>query len=203
MEILENIFLTALRDEQTKRPQFRFAASGLAEALAHRTIEHLKIVTGSIKTPIAEATGVWFRGDVVLVPILRSGLALLPAFIKYFSDAVVGFVGLRRDEKTAIAQLYYCKLPKIKNEDQVIILDPMIATGGTAIETIQILLKKGVAQEQIIFVAVVCAPEGLDKVSKLFPKVKFIVAARDKGLNDKKFIIPGLGDFGDRFFGTE
>jgi uracil phosphoribosyltransferase len=203
MEILENIFLTALRDEQTKRPQFRFAASGLAEALAHRTIEHLKVITGLIKTPIAQATGVWFRGDVVLVPILRSGLALLPAFVKYFSDAVVGFVGLRRDEKTAIAQLYYCKLPKIKNEDQVIILDPMIATGGTAIETIQILINKGVAQEQIIFVAVVCAPEGLDKVSKMFPKVKFIVAARDKGLNDKKFIIPGLGDFGDRFFGTE
>lgn len=203
MEILENLFLTTLRDERTTRDQFRFAAAGLAEALAHRAIESLKVSMGPIKTPIAETTGFWFKGDVVLIPILRSGLALLPAFVKYFSQSVVGFVGLRRDEKTAIAQLYYCKLPKIKNEDQVIILDPMIATGGTAMQTIQILLDKGINQEQIMFVSVVCAPEGFDKVSKMFPKVKFIVAARDESLNAQKFIIPGLGDFGDRFFGTE
>jgi uracil phosphoribosyltransferase len=203
MDNLKSLLISTLRDQNTGRAQFRHAALNLAEVLAFKASEFLNITTEPLQTPIAKTQGTKLKNNIMLVPILRSGLALLPAFLKYFPDAPVGIVGLRRDEKTAIAQLYYNKVPKINSQDQVIILDPMIATGGTAEATLNILQNMGVQQERIIFVSIVCAPQGLEHASKKFPGVKFIVAVKDENLTPNKFITPGLGDFGDRFFGTE
>ena len=203
MDNLKSLLISILRDEKTGRAEFRHAALNLAEVLAFKASEFFNVKTELLQTPIAQTEGTKLKNNIMLVPILRSGLALLPAFLKYFPDAPVGIVGLRRDEKTAIAQLYYNKIPKINSQDQVIILDPMIASGGTAEATLNILQNMGIQQERIIFVSIVCAPQGLESVSKKFPGVKFIVAVQDKDLNPQKFIVPGLGDFGDRFFGTE
>lgn len=140
---------------------------------------------------------------VTLIPILRSGLALLTAFLKAFPDATVGFVGMKRDEQTAMPMLYYKNIPVIQPNSQVIILDPMLATGGSATAVLKIITEMGVAQEQIIFVSIISAPEGIDKIKREFPEIKVIIGVQDQGLTKDKFIIPGLGDFGDRFFGTE
>ena len=110
---------------------------------------------------------------------------------------------MRRDEKTAIAHLYYENLPKMRRETPIIILDPMIATGGTAVATLEILTKRGITQDSIVFAGVIAAPEGIAQVKKHFPNVTLIIAVTDEKLNDAKFILPGLGDFGDRYFGTE
>jgi len=128
---------------------------------------------------------------------------LLPTFLRYFEDATVGFVGLARDEETAQAHWYYKKLPAFSGQEYIVILEPMLATGGTALEVLRELQKSGADMNKIIFVSVVCAPEGIKKVNSEFPDVKIITVGIDSHLNDKKFIVPGLGDFGDRYFGTE
>jgi len=156
-----------------------------------------------IQTPIDTATGIKLADPIVLVPILRSGITMLHAFTHYFPDASIGVVGLRRDEKTAIAHWYYENLPPLSKKEQVIILDPMIATGGTALETLKKLQEHGVPQEKILFVSMVCAPEGLEAIKAKFDQITIITAAVDDHLNAQKFIVPGLGDFGDRYFGTE
>ena len=127
---------------------------------------------------------------------------MLPPFLKFFENTKVGFIGLKRDEATAIPKMYYKNLPKISKTDDVIILDPMIATGGSGSKAIEILKENGVAEEKIIFVAIICATPGIEKIKKEHPKVKIICAQEDKELNKVYFIVPGLGDFGDRFFGT-
>jgi uracil phosphoribosyltransferase len=135
---------------------------------------------------------------VVLVPILRAGMALLPAFLALFPEAPIGFFGIKRDEKTALPHLYYEKLPSIAETDTVFLLDPMIATGGTACLALKLLKQKG-AKEIFLF-AVIGATIGMKKVEHEHPEVKMLVAAEDPELNAQKMIVPGLGDFGDRYF---
>ena len=203
METLKETSMTTLRNKKTSMAKFRQAAEKLSIILAHEASTFLKTKKIEIETPLDKTSGTEFDSDVVLIPILRSGLVLLPAFLEFYPQATVGFVGMKRDEKTAIAKLYYQNIPTIKPNGQVIVLDPMLATGGSLADTLDILVNSGINQEQILFVGVICAQEGLDRIHHKFPKIKTIIAAHDPKLNDKKFIMPGLGDFGDRFFGTE
>jgi len=203
MNNIKQILITTLRDKKTSRALFRQTTHKLAHVLAHEAAEHIKTKTTNIQTPIDSASGLEFGTPIVLVPILRSGIALLPPFLKYFQSASVGVVGLKRDEETAQAHWYYENLPPLTEKEQIIILDPMIATGGTGVETLRKLKEHGIAQKKIIFVSIVCAPEGIEAIKSEFPDITTITVAIDKHLNAQKFIIPGLGDFGDRYFGTE
>lgn len=199
---MKELLLTILRDKNTKTADFRKSADDLALILANEAAEFLPKEKFSIQTPLAKTAGYKFKNDIILVPILRAGLALLPAFLKTFPEAKVGFVGLKRDEKTFKSHLYYKNIPKTSKNDNVIILDPMLATGGSLVETIKILLDSGTKQEKIIYVGVVSAPEGIKNLKKNFPKIKTVIAAHDQKLNKQKYILPGLGDFGDRYFSS-
>jgi uracil phosphoribosyltransferase len=200
---MKSIFLTTLRDKSTGIKNFREASHKLGYLLAQEIAKLLEKKQHTIETPLAKSDGVVLKNDVILVPILRSGVALLHPFLEFFENAKVGFVGLQRDEKTAVANLYYHKLPEVVPTDDVVLLDPMIATGGSAIDAIKILKEEKIEENKIKFAAVIASREGLDRIRKEFPKIKIVVPHVDEKLNDKKFIVPGLGDFGDRFFGTE
>lgn len=200
---MREVFLTQLRNKKSSRVAFRAAALKLAHLLAQEVMSLIDAKTITVQTPLAKTTGAILKQNIILVPILRSGIALLPAFLYYFEEASVGFIGLKRDEKTAIAQEYYRNLPKIKKQDLVFLLDPMLATGGSSLDTIKILLEQGVTQENIIAVFLISAPDGIKLLQTAYPKVRLIIGVQDKALNNKKYILPGIGDFGDRFFGTE
>lgn len=174
---------TALRNKKTKTEEFRKSAHEVAHKLAKEVSRHTT------------------KKRIILVPILRAGLALLPAFIEKFPEASVGFIGLKRNEKTLKPKAYYQNIPKISKNDTVIVLDPMIATGGSAVAGITALVKAGARKENIIFVGVISAPEGIANLQKNFPLVRILCAEYDKKLDKRGYIVPGLGDFGDRYFG--
>ncbi len=202
-ETLKDSLVTRLRDREVGTTEFRRTARRLGTLLAAEAAEHLRYEAETVVTPLnVPAEGASRVGKLILVPILRSGLALLDSFLDYFDDATVGMVGLKRDEATAIADIYYRNVPSIGVADSVILLDPMIATGGSAAEAIKILIEAGATQEQIVFVCVITAPEGLARIRDVYPNVRIIGGTHDPGLNPNKFIDPGLGDFGDRYFGT-
>ena len=195
------LYLSQLRDKDTGQAAFRKAAHQLTHLLAYEAISHLDTKSYTIETPFETTSGAQIPYPITLVPILRSGLSMLPVFLSYFPTASVGVLGLQRDKKTAETLQYYCNMPPLTSEHRVIILDPMIATGNTACTAFDILLKH-VPIEHILFVGVICATEGIDAIKKAHPKAQLIVAGHDSQLNDKHFIVPGLGDFGDRYFGT-
>lgn len=199
---MKHILLSILRNKNTNISQYRDASEKLGLILAQETSQFLEKKEETIETPIAKATGIKFKNNIILIPILRSGLVLMNSFLKFYENADVGFVGMKRDEKTAIAKLYYKNLPKISPTDDVIVLDPMIATGGSGTAALEILKEEGIQEDKIIFVAVIASQEGLDCIKNKFPKIKLTVVQTDKELNEQKFIVPGLGDFGDRYFGT-
>jgi len=203
MRTTKQVFTTILRNKETTMVDYRKATDAVASILACEAMEYIDHQSITIQTPLAPISGLQQKHSVVLLPVLRSGLTLLPAFLKYFENARVGFVGLARDEETAQAHWYYEKFPALTGDEYVIILEPMLATGGTGIEVLTKLEKQGIKQERIIFVSVVSAPEGLEKIYARFPNVKIITVSVDSHLNERKFIVPGLGDFGDRYFGTE
>jgi len=198
-----DLYLTVLRNKKTKRCSFQKNANLISEILAQQTLLHIQTKQVHIETPIDATEGIERCDDVMLVPILRSGITMLPAFLKFFPGASIGVMGLQRDEKTAQAHWYYHKLPTITSNQQIIIIDPMIATGGTGIETIGFLKKEGIPEDKMLFVSIISAPEGINAITEKYPHVTIISAGKDKELNKKKFIVPGLGDFGDRYFGTE
>jgi len=200
MDNLKNILVSKLRNKDTSRAEFRDATDKLTFILVNETFQYLNVKTNTIETPTGTSENYYFDEEVVLVPILRSGLAFLPVFTKFFADAPVGVIGLRRDEITKIANLYYKKMPKIEKNTKVILLDPMIATGGTGVDALQILIESGAAQENIIYVCIICAKQGINNVLSKFPKIKIIWAVQDEQLNDQKYIVPGLGDFGNRYY---
>lgn len=199
---MKNVLLSILRDKNTDIKKFRETAEKLAYLLAGEVGDYLAKENVSIITPITKTKAIKLKNNIVLIPILRAALSMLPGFLKFFEYANIGFLGLRRDELTAIANLYYKNLPKIKKSDSVIILDPMIATGGTGLKAIEILKDLGVKEENIVFVSIICSKYGVNKIKKSYPKVKLIHVQVDSKLNTKKYIVPGLGDFGDRYFGT-
>lgn len=192
--------LTILRDKKTGTEEFRRHAGIVSKILLIEATKNLNLENQSIETPLAPMRGKRLKDEVVVVPVLRAGLAMLFALQDFLPAVSVGFIGLERDEKTAVAREYYQKLPKIFATHKVIILDPMLATGGSFDDTVTALKSKG--GKRITLVCVVAAPEGIERIEKNHPDVNIITAAIDKKLNTVKYIVPGLGDFGDRYFGT-
>jgi uracil phosphoribosyltransferase len=191
--------LTRLRDASTEPAQFRALARQLTLLLAVEATRDLPVREHTVQTPLETTQGHSLAQPIVAVPILRAGLGMLEAITELFTDVRVGYIGLERDETTAVARAYYCKLPPI-GASRVLLLDPMLATGGSAAQAVEVLLKAGA--QDIVHVCVVAAPEGVRLLNERFPQVRIVAASIDRGLNDRKFIVPGLGDFGDRLYGT-
>jgi uracil phosphoribosyltransferase len=191
--------LTRLRDATTEPAQFRALARQLTLLVAVEATRDLPLREQPVQTPLETTQGHSLAQPIVAVPILRAGLGMLEAITELFTEVRVGYIGLERDEATAIARAYYCKLPPI-GESRVLLLDPMLATGGSAAQAVEVLLKAGA--KDIVHICVVAAPEGVRLLNERFPKVRIVAASIDRGLNDRKFILPGLGDFGDRLYGT-
>lgn len=197
---MKECLLTILRDKNTDTAAFRQAADRLSELIAADIAAEMPKDSISVETPFGAAKGFKPMHKVVLVPILCAGMALLPAFLKCFPDARVGFLGIKRDEKTAVPNQYYENLPSLSADDIVIVLDPMIATGGTALLALQKLSEKKVHPSRIYLVGIIGASEGVQRVKSKFPYANLRIVGEDPQLNDRKFIVPGLGDFGDRYF---
>ncbi len=191
--------LTQLRDARTPPPVFRTLAKRLALVLAAEAIRDLPTSEIGVATPLEPATG-RVLGDLVAVPILRAGLGMLEAVTELLPEVAVGYIGLERDEASLQPQSYYRKLPPVKGR-HVLVLDPMLATGGSG-SAATAAVKLG-EPASIRFVCVVSAPEGIEKMQADHPDVPIYTAAVDRQLNDHGYILPGLGDFGDRLFGTE
>ena len=191
--------LTRLRDASTEPAQFRALARQLTLLLAVEATRDLPVREHTVQTPLEPTQGHSLAQPIVAVPILRAGLGMLEAITELFTEVRVGYIGLERDETTAVARAYYCKLPPI-GTSRVLLLDPMLATGGSAAQAVEVLLKAGA--QDIVHVCVVAAPEGVRLLNERFPQVRIVAASIDRGLNDRKFILPGLGDFGDRLYGT-
>ncbi|HSL88978.1 MAG TPA: uracil phosphoribosyltransferase [Ignavibacteriaceae bacterium] len=192
--------MTILRDKNTGTEYFRSAVKRISNILAVEIAKSFNLKKADIETPLEKTTGYKIDQEVVLIPILRAGLGMVSGFIEVIPEAKVGHIGLQRDENTLIPVEYYYKTPKDISNAFVILLDPMLATGGSASEAVNYLKKKGA--KQLVFSCLVAAPEGLKKLSDAHPDIKIFGAALDRQLNDKGYILPGLGDAGDRTFGT-
>lgn len=193
--------LTVIRRKETTTEEFRRHAGIVSKILLVEVMKGLGTTNVRIDTPLSPMTGKKLKDDVVVVPVLRAGLAMLFAIQDFLPAVSVGFIGLERDEKTAQAREYYRKLPKLYATHRVLVIDPMLATGGSFDDTLTLLKDKGA--KQLTIVCIVSAPEGITRIQKNHPDVTIYTAAIDDHLNDRKFIVPGLGDFGDRYFGTE
>ena len=199
---MKTSLITTLRNQNSSTAQFREAAELVAELLAWETAQTLDYSAQPVQTPLATTEGSYLEHSVVLIPILRAGLSMLNPFLKVFKEAAVGFIGLKRDESTAMASLYYQSLPVIGPSDYVILLDPMLATGGSCAMAIDLLLEQQVQPKQIRYVSALASSPGLRAVRKRYPDLQFVIAQEDPELNAKKYIVPGLGDWGDRYFKT-
>ncbi|HWA08672.1 MAG TPA: uracil phosphoribosyltransferase [Opitutaceae bacterium] len=192
--------ITHLRDKTTKPATFRTLAYQISLLLAIEATRRLASEDKAIETPLESVTGrVLARQPIVVVPILRAGLGMVQPFVDVFPDVSVGYIGLERDHETAVARSYYCKLPVLAGR-HVFLVDPMLATGGSATQAIDVL--KSAGGGDISLLSIVSSPEGVARVEKLHPQVPIFTAALDRELNAKKYILPGLGDFGDRLYGT-
>jgi uracil phosphoribosyltransferase len=193
--------LTRIRDYTTPASEFRALAIKLGKFLVYEAMTDLTKRAAGVETPIGPAQGVVLSDYVILAPILRAGLLLAEGAQELFPAARIYHIGLRRDENTFEAHSYYARLPEaLPLESRVFVLDPMLATGGSVGTAIALFDKLGV--EQIHLVSFVAAPEGIKSVHSKFPKVKITTAAIDHALNEHAYIVPGLGDAGDRAFGT-
>lgn len=186
--------LSAMRDRSASTAKFRRASDALAPLLCEDTIEAMGEAMG-------EAAGDSAADDVTLVPVLRAALALLPAFTTALPSAPVGFLGVARDEETALPSLYYENLPEEPTR-RALILDPMLGTAGSSRLAVERLIVAGFAPENIYFTGVLAAPVGVERLSAVIPRRNITLAAIDDGLDTQNFIVPGLGDYGDRYFGT-
>lgn len=192
--------LLILRNERTDASVFRRMATRISVLLAVEALRDLPTVPATVVTPMAEADGRRIGADVVVVPVLRSGLGMLDAVLELIPSARVGHIGLQRDETTAVASQYYAKLPQGLEHSYVLMIDPMLATGGSAAAALDLLQRAGARNIRIL--CIVAAPEGIAFIERRFPDIRIFTPVIDQGLNDRKFIVPGLGDFGDRLYGT-
>jgi len=192
--------ITHLRDKTTKPATFRTLTYQLSLLLAIEATGDIETETKAIETPLEPVSGrVLAHQPLVVVPILRAGLGMTQPFLDIFPDVSVGYVGLERDHATAIARSYYCKLPPLAGR-HVFIVDPMLATGGSASNALSVVKQHGAVNPTLV--CIVSAPEGVAEVEKHHPGTMIHTAALDRTLNAKKYILPGLGDFGDRLYGT-
>jgi uracil phosphoribosyltransferase len=194
--------ISLLRDKNTGSKEFRELISEVAMLMCFEATRNLPLKEVEIETPICVAkTKVLSGRKLAFVPILRAGLGMVDGVLKMVPAAKVGHIGLYRDPETKQPVEYYCKLPADITKRDVIVLDPMLATGGSAIDAITMLKNKGVTS--IKFMCIIAAPEGLSALTKAHPDVEIYCASLDEGLNDHAYIVPGLGDAGDRIFGTK
>lgn len=191
--------LAGLRDDRTEPERFRVLAARLATVLVLEATRDLRTRTATVTTPLAETGAQLLANDVVAVPILRAGLGLLAAVTDLLPAVAVGYVGLERDEQTLQPTSYYLKVPELVGR-RVLLLDPMLATGGSASFAASLLIDRGATDVHLL--CVVAAPEGVRRLASECPDVKVVTAALDESLNAVGYIVPGLGDFGDRLFGT-
>ncbi len=189
-----------LRDVRTHPPEFRRAANRISVLLAAEALKDVPSRPHTVETPLGPADGTVVSDDVVVVPVLRAGLGMLDAVLELVPTARVGHIGLQRDEATAIASKYYTKLPRDLATSFVLMIDPMLATGGSAVAAIDLLKAAGARALRII--CIVSAPEGVAFVEQHHPEVEIYTPVVDRELNPHKYIVPGLGDFGDRLYGT-
>ncbi len=192
--------LSQLRDARTPSPIFRQYAQRLSVLIATEAMRDLPVQPIVVQTPLGPADGVRIDGDVVVVPVLRAGLGMLDAVLSVVPHARVGHIGLQRDEETAVASQYYAKFPAALESSLVVLVDPMLATGGSAVASLQLLAARGARRMRLL--CIVAAPEGVREVQAHFPDVEIYTPAVDSHLDEHKFIVPGLGDFGDRLYGT-
>ena len=192
--------LMELRNVATAPPEFRRAANRISVLLAAEALKDVPATQAVVTTPLGPATGKVVTSDVVVVPVLRAGLGMLDAVLELLPAARVGHIGLQRDEATAIASKYYTKLPPDLAQSYVLMIDPMLATGGSAVAAIDLI--KGAGARTIRMICIVAAPEGVALVERHHPDVSVYAPVVDRELNAHKFIVPGLGDFGDRLYGT-
>ena len=192
--------VTYLRDKSTTASRFRRLAHRVSLILAIEATRKLPMTLARVETPLEQARGEVLDANVVVVPVLRAGLGMVDAVLEILPYARVGHIGLQRDEHTAIASQYYSKLPADLSASTALIVDPMLATGGSAVAAITMLEKAGVRDIRLL--CIVAAPEGIAAVEAAAPKVQIFTPVIDRGLNAQKFILPGLGDFGDRLYGT-
>lgn len=194
--------LTYLRDKNTDTKTFRENLNEIAKLMIYETTKDLELEEIEVETPIMKTkAGVLKDKAVAIVPILRAGLGMVDGILSLIPTAKVGHIGVYRDEETMKPVYYYCKLPTDIQERKVILVDPMLATGGSAIYAIDYLKREGV--KNITFMCLISAPEGIAKVQEAHPDVNIYTAKIDEKLNEKCYIIPGLGDCGDRIFGTK
>ena len=194
--------ITMLRNKETGTNEFRKIVEEISMLIGYEALRELETKDVEVETPIETAMCPVIAGKKpAIVPILRAGLGLVDGLLKLMPVAKIGHIGLYRDEETFEPKEYYCKLPAAINERKVFVVDPMLATGGSAVAAIDFIKQYG--GRDIIFLCVIAAPEGLEKLAAAHPDVKIFVGNLDRGLNEKKYIVPGLGDAGDRIFGTK
>lgn len=192
--------LTEIRDELTKQEQFRNAVSRISVILAAEIMKNAPLLEVTVKTPLEKTTGHVLKDGIILVPVLRAGLGMTSGFISLIPDARVGHVGIQRNESTLQPDVYYSKSPKTLNSSLTIMLDPMLATGGSASAALSYLKERGA--KKLFFACLVASPAGVQHLLDEHPDVPIYAAVLDRELNDKGYILPGLGDAGDRTFGT-
>jgi uracil phosphoribosyltransferase len=192
--------LLELRDQRTPPASFRRAAARITALLAGEAMRDVPSTEAIVQTPLGPASGRRIAGDIVVVPVLRAGLGMLDAILSLAPQARVGHIGLQRDETTAVAWQYYAKFPTRLDTSFVLLIDPMLATGGSAIAALDLLHNAGAQRVHVL--CIVAAPEGIAALEGRYPTTHIFTPAVDQGLNEQKFIVPGLGDFGDRLYGT-
>ena len=193
--------LTILRNKKTSNTLFRQTMNEISYLIAGDVLQYLKYKKISVQTPLVKTTGLLIVNPPIIVPILRAGLGLVEGFVKFLPDVEKGHIGLYRDEQTYQPVEYLCKLPKTKNKT-IFILDPMLATGNSSSAAIDLIKEKGVKIRDIKLVSLLAAPEGIKNLSKKQKGLHIFTCSLDKNLNKNKFIVPGLGDAGDRYMGT-
>ncbi len=197
---LADHIITHLRDRTTKPATFRTLAYQLTLMLAIDATRDLSTEPKTVETPLEKAEGsVLAHQPIVVVAILRAGVSMVQPFLDVFPDVSVGYVGLERDHATAVARNYYSKLPKLEGR-RVFVVDPMLATGGSASQALGVVKQNGAASPRLV--CIIAAPEGVAEVARHHPDVSVHTAVLDRALNARKYILPGLGDFGDRLYGT-
>ena len=194
--------VSMMRDKNTTSKEFRDLAREVAMLMAFEVTRDLPTMDVDIETPICPTTVKMLAGmDVAIVPILRAGLGFVDGMLEIIPNAKVGHVGLYRDPKTHEPVEYYCKLPEDIDKRRVIIVDPMLATGGSAVAAVDFVKKRGAKDISLMFL--IAAPEGIEALTTAHPDVDVYIAAKDEKLNENAYIVPGLGDAGDRIFGTK
>lgn len=191
-----------IRRKETGSKDFRQMIGEIAMLMCYEATRNLKLMDVEIETPICKMTAKELQGKkLAVVPILRAGLGMVDGMLGLIPAAKVGHIGLYRDPETLEPVEYYCKLPADSSEREVFVVDPMLATGGSSVAAIQLLKDKGV--KNIRFMCIIAAPEGVERMKKVHPDVDIYIGCLDDHLNDHGYIVPGLGDAGDRIFGTK